>query len=306
MTGDRPVLGILLMLGFCVLAPLADSIAKILGAAWPVLTLLVARFGVQAILLLPLALRTPGGLRLSPRGWRLTVLRTAIQVAGIALFFQALKVLPLADAVAIAYVFPFLMLFLGKVYLGEEVGSRRLWACAVGFAGTLLVVQPSFAEVGAAAFLPMGVAVIFALFMLVTRQLARETDPISLQAITGGIATLGLVPAVLLLGHGGPDEVPAGDLALLVLLGLIGTGGHLLLTWSLRFAPAATVAPMQYLEIPIATFIGWMIFRDFPNGLALVGIAVTMAAGLYIIARERRLSRGPAPQSPAAEPPAAE
>jgi drug/metabolite transporter (DMT)-like permease len=305
MTGDRPVLGIVLMLGFCVLAPLADSIAKILGAVWPVLTLLAARFGVQALVLLPLALRTPRGLCLSPRGWRLTILRTALQVTGIALFFEALKVLPLADAVAIAYVFPFLMLFLGKFVLGEEVGSRRLWACAVGFAGTLLVVQPSFVEVGAVAFLPMAVAVIFALFMLVTRQLAREADPISLQAITGVIAAVVLLPAVLLLGHGGPDEVPALDLVLLVLLGLVGTGGHLLLTWSLRFAPAATVAPMQYLEIPIATLIGWMIFREFPNGLALVGIAVTMVAGLYIIARERRLSRHPAPTSPPSAPPAA-
>jgi drug/metabolite transporter (DMT)-like permease len=152
----------------------------------------------------------------------------------------------------------------------------------------------------------MAVAVIFALFMLVTRQLARESDPISLQAITGVIAAVVLVPAVLMLGHGGPDVVPATDVALLVLLGLIGTGGHLLLTWSLRFAPAATVAPVQYLEIPIATLIGWMIFSDFPNGLALVGIAVTMAAGLYIIARERRLSRGQAPQSPDRAPNAAE
>jgi drug/metabolite transporter (DMT)-like permease len=306
MTGDRPVLGILLMLGFCVLAPLADSIAKILGAAWPVLTLLTARFVIQSVVLLPLALRTPAGLRLSRRGWRLTILRTVLQVAGIALFFRALKDLPIAEAVAIAYVFPFLMLFLGRFVLGEEVGSRRLWACAVGFAGTLLVVQPTFAEVGAAAFLPMAVAVIFALFMLVTRQLARESDPISLQAITGIIAAVVLVPAILLVGHGGPDVVPAGDMILLLLLGLVGTGGHLLLTWSLRFAPAATVAPVQYLEIPIATLIGWMLFSDFPNGLALVGIAVTMAAGLYIIARERRLSRAPAPQLPAAAPNAAE
>jgi drug/metabolite transporter (DMT)-like permease len=298
MIGDRPVLGILLMLGFCVLAPLADSIAKILGTAWPVLTLVTARFVIQSVVLLPLALRTPAGLRLSRRGWRLTILRTVLQVTGIALFFQALKDLPIAEAVAIAYVFPFLMLFLGRFVLGEEVGSRRLWACAVGFAGTLLVVQPTFAEVGAAAFLPMAVAVIFALFMLVTRQLARESDPISLQAITGIIAAVVLVPALLLVGRGGPDVVPAGD--------LVGTGGHLLLTWSLRFAPAATVAPVQYLEIPIATLIGWMLFSDFPNGLALVGIAVTMAAGLYIIARERRLSRRPTPQSPAAAPNAAE
>ncbi|MFT5744154.1 MAG: drug/metabolite transporter (DMT)-like permease, partial [Paracoccaceae bacterium] len=58
-------------------------------------------------------------------------------------------------------------------------------------------------------------------------------------------------------------------------------------------------APMQYLEIPIATVIGWLIFRDLPNGLAAVGIVITVAAGLYVIVREQRLSRLPAP--PAAE-----
>ena len=78
---------------------------------------------------------------------------------------------------------------------------------------------------------------------------------------------------------------------LLALLGALGTGAHLLMTWSLRFAPSATLAPIQYLEIPFATLIGYLVFGDLPNGLAALGIAVTIAAGLYVLHRERRASR---------------
>ena len=79
--------------------------------------------------------------------------------------------------------------------------------------------------------------------------------------------------------------------ALLVTLGIIGTLAHLLMTWSLKFAPASTLAPMQYLEIPFATLIGWLFFGDLPNGLAAAGIAVTIGTGLYIIHRERIVQR---------------
>jgi len=306
MTGDRPVLGIFLMLGFCVLAPLGDSIAKYLGAVWPLLPLLVARFAVQFVVLLPISLGRGAGLRLTARGWRLTVIRTLLHIAGIGLMFQSLRFLPLADAIAIAFVMPFIMLLLGWFFLGEQVGARRLAACAVGFVGTLLVVQPSFREVGLVAFLPMGVAVVFALFMLVTRQVAREADPITLQTISGGIATAFLLAAIL--AAGGPAWPAAAvplDGALILAMGLIGTLAHLLMTWSLRFAPASTLAPMQYLEIPCAALIGWLIFRDFPDGIAFAGIAITIGAGLYIIERERRLARATRPAPPPPAPPAA-
>ncbi|MBD3788292.1 MAG: EamA family transporter, partial [Sphingomonadales bacterium] len=141
--------------------------------------------------------------------------------------------------------------------------------------------------------LPLLVAVIFALFMLTTRQIAKEADPIALQAISGGLASAVLIP-VLLVGQGtglaaiDPVLPGAGDWGLLLALGLLGTGGHLLMTWSLRFAPSATLAPMQYLEIPFATLIGWILFGHLPNALAGAGIAITILAGLYVIARERR------------------
>ncbi len=63
------------------------------------------------------------------------------------------------------------------------------------------------------------------------------------------------------------------------------------MTWALRFAPSATLAPMQYIEIPFATLFGWAIFRDLPDGMAAAGILVTMAAGLYVLMRERAIAR---------------
>lgn len=290
---DRPFLGILLMLGFCVLAPLGDATAKVLGDEMSVGFLVFVRFGVQVILLLPLVwlfgYPMPKGKRLV----RLVALRTALHIAGITLMFSSLQYLPLADAIAIAFVMPFIMLLLGRFFLDEEVGPHRLAACAVGFAGTLLVVQPNFVDVGAPALLPMGVAVVFSLFMLVTRAIAKDVDPVGLQALSGLMATPVLGLALVMFPHVALLEtVPVAGFAwwLLLWLGCMGTIAHLLMTWSLRFAPSATLAPMQYLEIPIGTIIGYLVFRDLPNGWAAVGICITIAAGLYVILREKRLS----------------
>ena len=296
MTQDKPLLGILLMLGFCVVAPMGDAVAKILGQSIPLGQLLLVRFAVQAIILIPMVWATKLVWRMN--GWvlKLAFLRTVLHIFGIGAMFTALKYLPLADAVAIAFVMPFIMLLLGKYILGEDVGARRLIACIVGFIGTLLVVQPSFANVGWPALLPMVVAVNFSFFMLITRQIAKETNPIGLQAVSGVMAVGIMVPALAITAGMGIDALtliaPTGfEWSMLGAIGVLGTLAHLLMTWSLRYAPSATLAPMQYLEIPIATVIGFWVFKDLPNGLAAVGIAITIAAGVYIILRERAISR---------------
>jgi len=296
MTQDKPLLGILLMLGFCVVAPMGDAVAKILGQSIPLGQLLLVRFAVQAIILIPMVWATKLVWRMN--GWvlKLAFLRTVLHIFGIGAMFTALQYLPLADAVAIAFVMPFIMLLLGKYILGEDVGVRRLIACIVGFIGTLLVVQPSFANVGWPALLPMVVAVNFSFFMLITRQIAKETNPIGLQAVSGVMAVGIMVPALAITAGMGIDALtliaPTGfEWSMLGAIGVLGTLAHLLMTWSLRYAPSATLAPMQYLEIPIATVIGFWVFKDLPNGLAAVGIAITIAAGVYIILRERAISR---------------
>ena len=193
MTKDRPVLGMMLMLGFCIMAPMGDSIAKILGPTIPLLAIA------------PGTLRPAGavsGFRLwcsrraatsamSKRVFWLTWVRTLLHIIGVGAMFLSLRYLPLADAVAIAFVMPFIMLLLGKFVLDEEVGAHRLDRLAPSaFIGTLLVIQPSFAEVGWPALLPLVVAVDFALFMLVTRQIAKHIDPVSMQTASGAMAVI--------------------------------------------------------------------------------------------------------------------
>lgn len=294
MQADRPFLGIILMLGFCVLAPLGDSIAKLLGPTTGLLLLVFARFAIQALLLLPITLLRGDGFRLPQGTFGLITLRTVLHICGISLMFTALRYLPLADALAIAFVMPFIMLLLGHFILHEDVGPHRMVACLVGFAGTLLVIQPNFAAVGLPALYPLGVAVVFAFFMLVTRQIAKQIDPIKLQTISGLQATALLLPVLLLFAQSplvSPTMPDQTTILLFLALGVIGTLAHLMMTWSLRFAPSTTLAPMQYLEIPCGALLGWWIFRDLPNGLAAIGILITISAGLYIILREQRLSR---------------
>ncbi|WP_371153392.1 DMT family transporter [Jannaschia sp. 2305UL9-9] len=285
---DRPALGMLLMLGFCTLAPMSDAFGKILAMDFPVLQLVWVRFIIQGVVLTALVVLTRRSFRMTVLGWRLTALRTVLQIAGIWLMTTGLTYLPLADAIAIAFVMPFILLLLGHIVLKEEVGPRRLSACGIGFLGTLMVMQPSFAAVGWAVLYPLGVAVVFAVFILVTRRIAREADPIAMQASSGVMAIVGLGVAYAILPRSGlTDLAPIGNaLPSLLAMGFLGTTAHLLMTWSLRHAPASTLAPMQYLEIPVAAIIGLLVFGDWPNGLALAGIAVTIATGLYILWRD--------------------
>jgi drug/metabolite transporter (DMT)-like permease len=297
------------MLGFCVVAPMGDALAKLLSDMVSLGQLLLVRFAVQALVLIPIIAMTGRVWRMRRRVLALTFLRTVMHIVGIGMMVSALFYLPLADAIAIAFVMPFMMLILGHYVLGEEVGARRMIACAVGFIGTLLVVQPSFQQVGWPALLPLGVAVNFALFMLVTRQIAKETDPIGLQAVSGVMAVVMMAPIIFLVPNASApilawESLDVVTWQLLIAIGLTGTLAHLLMTWSLRYAPSATLAPMQYLEIPIATIIGFLVFGDFPNTMASVGIAITIASGLYIVFREQAISRRTLP-APVAAPRAA-
>jgi len=299
------------MLCFCVIAPLGDAVAKLIGESVALGPVLFMRFAVQLLLLSPFIFLAARPLRLSRKAGGACLLRTVLHIAAIGLMFTALRYMPLADAIAIVFVLPFINLVLGWLWLGETVGIRRIVACGVGFAGTVLVIQPSFAALGAVALLPLGAALAFSLFMLITRQISTELDPIGLQYVSGLMATALLLPALML----GPvaalpeltwTPLSSREWALVLSLGVLGTLGHLAMTWSLRHAPSSTVAPMQYIEIPVAAVIGLLIFSEWPNGMASLGICLSMAAGLYVIIYEeisrRRLNAAlamePLPEEP--------
>ena len=312
MEQNRTLFGIGFMLLFCTLAPLGDALAKILGQTVALGPLIFIRFAIQVIILAPMALAIGGSWHFSGKFLTLSAIRTVLQITGIAIMVVALQYLPLADAVAIVFILPLLVILLGWAVLKEDVSKERLLACVVGFIGTLMVIQPSFQEVGFYALLPLLVAFIFAIFMLITRFITQENDVIKVQTVNGVMAVFLIAPALLIFKDGSVplfdfSTISSDKIFLLISFGSVGTFALLSMTWSLSYLPSATTAPLQYLEIPIVTLFGWLLFSELPNPLASAGIVITMASGLYVMFQEQaKTAQRPAQQRPAQDVIAAE
>ena len=193
MAQDNNRLGLFLMIGFCVLAPASDALVKILGDGIPLLQVVIARFITQLLLVRRnlWTSRHDTWMRADRIGY--VILRSVLHLVAISFFFLSLRYLPLADAIAIAYVLPFLILGVGWM-TGDRASPLSLGLCLLGFIGTLMVVQPSFAEVGWPGLLPLVVAVLFTGFMFITRKISKHIDPIDLQAANGVCVMVILLP----------------------------------------------------------------------------------------------------------------
>jgi drug/metabolite transporter (DMT)-like permease len=294
---DRILAGVTLMIAFCVLAPLLDVSAKLASPTIPTGQIVTARFVVQGALMLPvlLLMRLPAAI--SARMTGLVILRSAFLLLATYCFVAAVSVMPIADALAIAFVEPFILLLLGHFLFRDEVGPRRIAASAVGFGGALLVIQPSIAVFGWVALYPLGTAVTFALYILVTRQISRQMHPVTMQLHTS-LAGMAMCLPVMFLADGSGiavlDPVMPEGFAWLWLFGIgfWAALSHICITYALKFAPSATLAPLHYLEIVTAVALGYLVFSDFPNVMTWAGIFVICGSGLYIIHRERVSARG--------------
>lgn len=294
---DRILPGVALMLAFCALAPLLDVASKLAAqGGMPVGQITTARFVVQGALMLPVVLVMGLSWRMSRRVLGLTVLRALFLILSTFSFVSGIAVMPVADALAIAFVEPFIVLILGSFLFGDEVGPRRIAASVVGFGGALLVIQPSLAAFGLVALWPLGTAFFFAFYMLVTRSMSSVMHPVTMQLHTSLAGIVITVPIMVLFdgtGIGVLDPVMPDGLNWLWLFGVgfWAAVSHMCMTYALKFAPSATLAPLHYTEIVAAVALGYLIFSDFPNPLTWAGIAVIVSSGLYIIHRERMGAR---------------
>lgn len=289
--------GMLLMALAMLTLPCIDAIAKHTGERLPSAEIALARFVVQSLILLPLLRR--GDLRTALSAWPAHAARGALIAGATILFFTALKFLPMADAIAIFFVEPLLLTLLSALFLSEGIGWRRLSAVAAGFAGALLIIRPTLEDVGWPALLPLGAALCFALYLVLTRSLSQTAGPVTMQ-FTAGLSGAVTVGAALAFGAAtgfmptmfGPVAPTAVELVWLAALGCIATAGHILVVHAFRRAGAGILAPFQYLEIISATALGFLIFGDFPDSVTWIGIAVIVGSGLYVFHRERRLAAG--------------
>lgn len=297
MTRDTTLQGVLLMLAFCVIAPLLDVAAKLAAEnGVPVGQVTAARFVVQTALMLPVILVMRLPLRLDARALGYSTLRALFLLVSTFAFVSGIQVMPIADALAIVFVEPFILLILGRFLFGDHVGPRRIAACAVGFVGAMFVIQPSLAAFGLVALWPLATAFLFAFYMLVTRAISAWMHPVTMQFHTSWTGLLLCLPVMILAEGSGIASLdpiwPSGwNWLWLFGVGFWAAVSHMCMTYALKFAPSATLAPLHYFEIVTAVILGYLIFDDFPNRLTWIGIAIIVSSGLYIIHRERKTAR---------------
>ncbi len=283
-----------LMIVAMLMLPGIDAIAKWLAGSISSGQVTWSRFFFQIILMSPLLLRTSGPWW-TPRLW-LHAARGSMIAFATLFFFSGLAYLPLADAIAIFFIEPLLVTLLSALFFKEAIHWRRITAIGLGLVGALIVIRPTFAEVGIAALYPVAAACCFATYILLTRKLVRHEDPIRLQFFAGIFGCL-VMAAALSAGTAGQVEIltaawPSYEQWLLLgVLGLIATICHLLVTYAYKLASIGILAPFQYVEIIGATILGLIVFNEFPDAITWLGVAIIVGSGMYVFHREAKLAQ---------------
>ncbi|MFP3544591.1 DMT family transporter [Rhizobium sp. SIMBA_035] len=297
-TSSEVTMGLALMLLSVLFSPLIDIFAKLAIATVPSAEITAARFAVQAICMLPVVIWRKN---LADLSWKQTfyhAIRGIIMTISMISFVATLKYMSVADAIAIFFVEPIILTILSSIFLGEAIGWRRYTACGVGFFGAILIIQPSFQEVGFVALLPVVSAVCIAISAMMNRALAQREDPWVMQ-FQMGLWGLLFCAIILYVGEGSGSDVFDPVMPSTIAFGyLAGVGvmaaiAGILGVYAYRAAPASTLAPLQYFEIVSATIFAWLVFGDFPDAIKWLGILIIIASGLYIIWRERRFASKP-------------
>jgi drug/metabolite transporter (DMT)-like permease len=279
-----PLKSVLYMLGGVFFLAIMDASAKWLTSGYPVVQLIFIGRLPAPVFAIGLALANGGLGTLKTRkiGWHL--LRTFFSALTMGTFFYALKLLPLADTVAIAFVGPLFMCALSVPLLGEKVGPRRWVAILIGFAGVVVIVQPSGVGLGLGPVLALTAAFTYAVAVNISRRISNtETS----HSMLFWFSTF----LILCSGSLTPLEwiTPRGsDIAVFVLLAFGGTVGQFLLTQAFRYGEISFLAPLEYTALIWASLFGVLFWQQFPTPTVLEGAAIIVACNLYVVQREVR------------------
>jgi len=265
------------MIAALLVLPAMDAIAKLLSDHLPTLEIVWGRFLFYALAIVPLALWKHRRAALRPAHMRLQLLRGALLALSALMFFSAIARMPLADAMAIFFVYPFVILLASSLLLGESIGASRWVMVLLGFAGATLAGKPTFAGISPGIAFALASSCAYAGALLVTRRLASH-DPslvtVSVSALVGIVAYSCTLPLVWI--------APAPrDWPLMALMGAIAAVGHFLIVAAHRLTSASRLAPYGYMEIVAAVFFGWLLFHDWPAPTVWAGIVVIIASGVF-------------------------
>ena len=307
----NPRLGILFICFGMTAITVNDAILKQFSDRYPLHEIVFVRAAVAMLFSLAM-LRFEGGLRaLRTRRLGAHIARGLCMVVANIAFFAALAAIPLSDATALFFVAPLFITLLSIPFLGERVGIRRFTAVAVGFVGVLVVLRPGVGELGHGVdrltmMLPVVAALAYAAMQILTRRL-RASAPASAMAvyIQGTLIAVSLGFFVV----AGDGRFAAGiesrsALFLLrawtwpttehwlwfVLLGGLSALIAYAVTQAYRLSDAATLAPFEYVALPMSIALGWLVFDHLPDLWVLLGCTLIAGSGLYVYQRKKNLA----------------
>ncbi|MCV3270755.1 DMT family transporter [Roseobacter sinensis] len=309
---NRASLGIAFVIAGMVAISINDMLIKQLSGGYPLHQIVFLRSGIGIMFSL-MMVQVEGGWRiLKTRRPVLHLIRGLLIVVANMSYFVALAAIPLADATALFFAAPLFITVLSIPFLGEKVGVVRMSAVVVGFAGVVIMQRPwadteSLDASRIVLLLPVLSALTYALNQLMTRKLGVESKASALAVYIQAVFIVVSVGFYLVAGDGRfaegvenpsiqflfrPWVWPAqGDWWVMLALGFnVAVIGYCL-SQAYRMADAATVAPFEYVGLPLAVFWGWLIFAELPAWEVWAGIALILGSGLFVFLRERQKAR---------------
>lgn len=266
-----------------------DAITKWLVPHYPPGQILFVQGSLISLIAI-ICMRVRGESLLAAPDWRPHLYRGGLYVIGAFAFLIALRYLPFAEVIAIAFAGPMFMTLLGKFFLGEPVGWHRLGAVLAGFVGVLFVIQPTGDALHWAVLLALIVALSDAIRDLVTRQMASGESNLRIVFSTAAILAIGGLLTVV----GGWKGLRIEDLFWFALSSCTFVIAHFLMVEAYRYGQLAAVAPFRYIQIIWAILAGWLIWGEMPSTAVFIGIGIICVSGVYIAWREalaRRVTR---------------
>ena len=269
--------GVLLIVLAALCFALLDTSTKYATTLAPVLMLLWFRYAFQAVVTFALRFPVQGVRLLATSNPRFQTLRGVLLLITSACSFFGLQYLPVGEFTAMVMLSPLVATALAAWMLKDHVSPRRWLLMAAGLVGVLLVVRPGGQVFSWAVLFPVALVTTYGWFQVLTSRLSGEENPYTTHFYTGLVGTLVMSPLVIF----------SWDTAALlahwpwfVLVGFLGTFGHLMLIRAYMRASAPVLTPYLYTQIAFATLAGWLAFQHVPDTLAWLGIAVIAASGV--------------------------
>ena len=304
--------GIAYIIAAMLMLSLQDSLIKWLGATYALHQIVLTRSLIATAVTVLVLAATARLTLLRTRRWTIHLIRGLLLVASNSFFFLGLIAMPIAEAVATFFVAPLFITLLSALALGEPVGPRRLAATLIGFAGVVIVVRPGSGLFGYTALLPVGAAATYAIMQIMTRRLGA-TDSAAAMAFSVQVVFMVVSIAVGLAvgdgrfaGSGDPSldfllrtwRAPtAADVPLFALVGLLIAAASVLLYQAYRTTEAATIAPFEYIALPFAAVWGFLFWGDVPDAIGILGMALIVGSGAFIVVRTERLQSRSGPDA---------